>query len=57
MPSNLQAGTSDDERFAAIGISAGARALFVVHMERSDRDRIISARLATASEEALYTAG
>jgi uncharacterized DUF497 family protein len=31
--------------------------LFVVHVERGQRDRIVSARLATASEEAIYTQG
>jgi uncharacterized DUF497 family protein len=41
-------------RFHAIGMSAKARVLCVVHVERGARDRIISARLATASEETLY---
>jgi uncharacterized DUF497 family protein len=46
-----------EERFAAVGMSAAARVLFVVHVERVERERIVSARLATASEEDLYTHG
>jgi len=38
----------------AIGMSERPRVLFVVHVERGERDRIISARLATRTEEALY---
>lgn len=41
----------------AIGMSAGARVLFVVHVERGTRDRIISARCATAAEESIYPGG
>jgi uncharacterized DUF497 family protein len=51
----LDASTSTEERFAAIGLSAGARLLYIVHVERKERDRIISARLATGVEEVLYT--
>jgi uncharacterized DUF497 family protein len=47
--------TAAEERFAAIGLSAIARVLYVVHVERQERDRIISARLATAAEEVLYS--
>lgn len=36
-------------------LSAGARLLYVIHVERGARDRIIGARLATAPEEALYS--
>ena len=43
------------DRVAAIGMSARARMLLVVHVERVERDRIISARPATAAEEGLYT--
>lgn len=46
---------TDPGRFILIGFSGKARLLFVVHVVRGDRDRIISARLATASEETLYT--
>jgi uncharacterized protein len=51
----LDASTSAEDRFAAIGLSAAPRLLYVVHVERGERDRIISARLATAAEEAIYT--
>lgn len=50
----LDASTSTEERFAAIGLSAGARLLYIVHIERKERYRI-SARLATGVEEVLYT--
>ena len=43
------------ERFAAIGASARGRTLYVVHVERGQRERIISARTATAAEQTLYT--
>jgi len=45
------------DRFIAIGMSASARVLHVVHIERGARDRIISARPATPFEETVYTAG
>jgi uncharacterized DUF497 family protein len=41
----------------AIGLSTKARVLIVVHVERGERDRIISARMATADEETLYNEG
>lgn len=50
----LDASAPDEQRFAAIGLSPAARLLYVVHVERGERDRIVSARLATASEEHLY---
>lgn len=54
----VPAGNVDGEdRFAAIGMSAAARLLLVVHVERGARDRIVSARLATAAEEDLYAQG
>ena len=40
-----------------IGMYAAARVLYVVHVERGARDRIIGARPATATEETLYTGG
>jgi hypothetical protein len=43
--------------FAAIGLCAAARAVYVVHVERRERDRIISARLATLAERDLYANG
>jgi hypothetical protein len=45
---------SGTERLVAIGMSSRTRLLCVVHVERGGRDRIISARLATTAEEALY---
>ena len=48
---------ADPDRFIAIGMSASARVLHVVHIERGARDRIISARPATPFEETVYTAG
>jgi hypothetical protein len=53
----LDATTGEEERFAAIGLSAAARALYVVHVERGTRDRIISARLATPAERDIYANG
>jgi uncharacterized DUF497 family protein len=54
----LQAGDVDgEERLAAIGISAAARVLLVVHVERGERERIISARIATDAEEKIYAKG
>jgi len=50
----VDASTPTERRFAAIGFSPAARLLYVVHVERGERDRIVSARLATASEHALY---
>jgi uncharacterized DUF497 family protein len=40
-----------------IWISLRERLLYVVHVERGQRDRIISARLATADERAVYDTG
>jgi uncharacterized protein len=42
------------ERFVAIGMSRQARVLFVVHCERGERVRIISARRATRRERDAY---
>lgn len=42
------------DRFVAIGMSAQVRALFVVHCERGERLRIISARRATRAEREIY---
>jgi uncharacterized DUF497 family protein len=38
-------------------MSEQLRILFVVHIERGERDRIISARVATRAEETLYEQG
>lgn len=40
-----------------IGSSLRDRLLYVVHVERGDRDRIISARPATATERTVYDSG
>jgi uncharacterized DUF497 family protein len=45
----------DTDKAVTNGLSAGARLLYIVHVERKERDRIISARLATGVEEVLYT--
>jgi uncharacterized DUF497 family protein len=45
---------SEAERLVALGLSARVRVLYVVHVERGDRDRIISARRATPTEEAFH---
>jgi uncharacterized protein len=45
---------TDADRFIVIGMSATPRVLFVVHVIRAERERIISARPATAAEERLY---
>lgn len=42
------------ERFVAVGLSSRARILFVVHCERAERLRIISARRATRRERETY---
>ena len=40
-----------------IGTSLRERLLYVVHVERGERDRIISARPATAAERTVYDGG
>lgn len=40
-----------------IGSSLRDRVLYVVHVERGERDRIISARLATGGEREVYESG
>lgn len=45
------------DQFIVIGLSATPRVLFVVHIIRGERERIISARLATTAEERLYPVG
>lgn len=44
-------------RMVVIGTSLRARVLYVVHVERGQRDRIVSARSATAAERAVYETG
>src|ERR1700687_2679236 len=45
---------SSEGRMVVIGTSLRQRVLFVVHVEREERDRIISARRATAEEREVY---
>jgi uncharacterized DUF497 family protein len=45
-----------EERYVLLGVSTSGRLLVVVHTERGDRIRIISARMATARERAQYEA-
>ena len=44
----------DEQRFVITGLSYQHRLLVVVHADRGDRIRIISARLATRSEREKY---
>ena len=46
-----------EERFVLIGLSASGRVLVVVHTERDDRIRLISARAATRRERRAYEEG
>ena len=46
--------SDDEERFVIIGISYKNRLLVVVHTERNDNIRIISARKATQKERVRY---
>jgi uncharacterized protein len=49
--------SAGEPRLVAIGISKQTRILFVVHIVRGERDRIISARVATRAEETFYEQG
>lgn len=49
--------SEDELRFIILGLSLLARVLLVVHTERKERIRIISARLATPSERSQYESG
>jgi len=46
--------STDEDRFHAIGMSARPRVLLVVHCERGELIRIISARPATPAERRRY---
>jgi uncharacterized DUF497 family protein len=48
---------SETTRMVVIGTSLRDRVLYVVHVERGARDRIISARRATRAEQEVYEAG
>jgi uncharacterized DUF497 family protein len=49
--------SAEENRFVTIGLSNQQRHLVVVHSERDDRIRIISARLATSGERKKYESG
>jgi uncharacterized DUF497 family protein len=49
--------STEENRFVITGSSERRRPLVVVHVDRGDRIRIISARLATASERNRYESG
>jgi uncharacterized protein len=49
--------SDDEERWIILGLSLLARVLLVVHAERRERIRIISAREATPSERSQYESG
>ena len=46
--------SDEDDREITIGVSSRQRTLFVSHLERDDRIRIISARRATRKERLQY---
>jgi uncharacterized DUF497 family protein len=46
--------SQDEERFVITGVSNRNRQLVVVHSDRGDKIRVISARLATSSERKKY---
>lgn len=48
---------SGEDRYVLIGFSHGGRLLTVVHVERGQRERIISAWRATRTEETKYREG
>ncbi len=49
--------SGDERRFVITGLSYQRRAIVVVHVDRSDRIRIISARRATPAEREKYESG
>ena len=46
--------SQDECRFVTLGLSASGELVVVVHIERDDRMRIISARFATPAERKRY---
>lgn len=46
--------SSEEDRFVTIGASPRGRTIVVVHTDRADRVRIVSARVATRRERAQY---
>lgn len=49
--------SQDESRVIVLGISSSTRTLAVVHLERGERFRIISARAATKQERGDYESG
>ncbi len=49
--------SESEDRFVAIGVSSNGRTLVVVHTNRGESVRIISARRATARERRQYEQG
>ena len=49
--------SQDENRFVITGVSESQRHLVVVHVDRGDRIRIVSARLATTTERKRYESG
>jgi uncharacterized DUF497 family protein len=49
--------STDEPRFVTIGMTTGQRLMVVVHTEREDRIRIISARPATRTEKTRHEEG
>jgi len=47
----------DENRFVITGVSESQRHLVVVHVDRGDRIRIVSARPATTTERKRYESG
>ncbi|MFQ5642027.1 MAG: BrnT family toxin [bacterium] len=47
----------DEDRYIIVGKSARGRILVVVHTDRGDKIRIISARIATKRERRIYEEG
>lgn len=49
-----EAHSDEEDRFKIVGISSNGRLLVVIYIERVDRIRIISSRLATKNERRIY---
>jgi len=49
--------STEEPRFITIGLTPAQRLIVVVHMDRADRIRIISARHATRAEKKKYEEG
>ncbi|MBN1517364.1 BrnT family toxin [Candidatus Sumerlaeota bacterium] len=46
--------SDDEDRFVTIGLSTKTRTIIVIHTDRGDAVRLISSRLATRKERAIY---